>query len=73
MIGRTLFRAWARSAAPQPDLRLVAVPTGLGVVIDRGNGLQTSVVLNREQAQRLRHALTSWLVDAAPEAEVRAS
>lgn len=72
MIGRTVFLLWKRGQQGQRGLRLVATPAGLAVCTDHA-GREVCLVLDRDEAQRMRHAVTTWLVDAAPEPERRAS
>jgi len=65
-VGRTLFRLWKRDPQGQRGLRVVAVPGGLAVSTVHG-GREVPVVLDRAEVQRLRGAVTGWLVDASPE------
>jgi hypothetical protein len=61
--GRTLFQADDVTAAGDlVDVTIKATPVGLVVVV----GDVSLVRLDRVAAQQLRHAVTEWLVDAAP-------
>ncbi len=69
VIGKVLWRARAEDDTGD-TVRLCAkvVPAGLAVLIsDPVNGTWSGLVLNRSNVQELRHVLSGWLVDAAPD------
>lgn len=67
-IGRTLWSADADYPDGTPvRFRIVATPEGLAVVHDLPGGEYSGIELPRESVQELRHAITGWLVDAAPQ------
>lgn len=67
MIGPTLFGARAVSKDGEVvTFHMTAAPVGLVFAVTLPDGTNWGVVLDRHEAQRARHAITAWLVDAAP-------
>ncbi len=65
--GRVLWAARGEDERGAVRLRASATPAGLAVMRNNLDGTWTGLTLTREQVQQLRHVLTLWLVDAAPD------